>query len=68
MQTQELVDRRPHRLALFDEAIAHFQAEVAEKVKMGQAKLVAWDSIKEAPPVELKISPIVAIPHKSNQF
>jgi hypothetical protein len=35
---------------------------------MGQAKLVAWDSIKEAPPVELKISPIAAIPHKSKQF
>jgi len=27
-----------------------------------------WDSIKDNPPVELKISPIAAIPHKSKQF
>jgi hypothetical protein len=51
-----------------DEAIAHFKAEVEEKVKMGQAKLVAWDSIKDNPPAELKISPIAVIPHKSKQF
>jgi hypothetical protein len=67
-QLQEAVDCGPHRSALSNEAIDHFQAEVAKKVKMGQAKLVAWDSIKEAPPVELKISPIAAIPHKSKQF
>ncbi len=35
---------------------------------MGQAKLVSWDSIKESPPENLKISPIAAIPHKSKQF
>jgi len=29
---------------------------------------VAWDSIKDNPLAELKISPIVAIPHKSKQF
>ncbi len=34
------------------------------KVKSRLAKLVAWDSIKDNPPVELKISPIAAIPHK----
>ncbi len=65
---QEAVDRGPHCLAMSDEAIAHFKAEVKEKVKIGQAKLVAWDSIKDNPPVELKISPIAAIPHKSKQF
>ena len=51
-----------------DEAIAHFKAEVEEKVKMGQSKLVAWDSIKDNPLAELKISPVAAIPHKSKQF
>jgi hypothetical protein len=51
-----------------NKAIAHFKAEVEEKVKIGQAKLVAWDSIKDNPPVEVKISPIAAIPHKSKQF
>jgi hypothetical protein len=44
-----------------DDAIAHFEAEVAEKVKSGQAKLVAWTSIKDNPPTKLKISPITAI-------
>jgi hypothetical protein len=64
----EAVVRGPHCSALSEEAIAHFKAEVEEKVKVGQAKLVAWDSIKDEPPAELKISPIAAIPHKSKQF
>ncbi len=58
---QEAVDRGPHRSAMSDDAIAHFEAEVAEKVKSGQAKLVAWTSIKDNPPTKLKISPITAI-------
>jgi len=29
---------------------------------------MAWDSIKDNPPAELKISPIPAIPHKLKQF
>jgi hypothetical protein len=70
--TQELmqaaVDHGPHCSALSDDAIAHFRAEVDEKVKSGQAKLVMWDSIKENPPVELKISLIAAIPHKLRLF
>jgi hypothetical protein len=66
---QAAVDRAPHCLALSDDIIAHFRAEVDEKVKSGQAKLVMWDSTKEnPPPVELKISPIVAIPHMSKLF
>ena len=67
-EMQEAVDCGPHRSAMSVDAIAHFGAEVAEKVKSGQAKLVAWDSIKDNPPPELKISPIVAIPHESKQF
>jgi hypothetical protein len=61
---QEAIDCGPHRSALFDKAIAHFKAEVEEKVKLGQAKVIVWDSIKDYPPVELKISPITAIPQK----
>ena len=34
-------------MALTDNAIAHFRAEVDEKVKSGQAKLMAWDSIRD---------------------
>jgi hypothetical protein len=67
-EMQEVIDCGPHRSALSEEAIAHFKAEVEEKVKSGQAKLVSWDSIKANPPENLKISPIAAIPHKSKQF
>ena len=65
---QAAVYMGPHRSAITDNAIAHFRAEVNKKVKSGQAKLMVWDSIKDNPPVELKISPIAAIPHKSRQF
>jgi hypothetical protein len=65
---QEAIERGPHRSALSDEGIAHFKAEVDEKVAMGQAKVVEWELIKDDPPGYLKISPIAAIPHKSKQF
>jgi hypothetical protein len=67
-EMQEAIDRSSHRLSLSKEAIAHFKAEVDEKEKIGQAKVIAWDSIKDNPPADLKISLIVAIPHKSKQF
>jgi hypothetical protein len=67
-EMQEAVDQGPHQSALSDEAIAHFRAEVDDKIKSGQARLVARESIKDDPPSELKISPIAAIPHKSKQF
>ena len=62
------VDRGPHCSAMSANGIAHFGAEVAEKVKSGQVKLVVWESIKDNPPTELKISPIAVFPHKSKQF
>jgi hypothetical protein len=67
-QMQAAVDRGPHQSALTNDTIAHFRNEVDEKVKSGQAKLVAWDSVKDNLLAELKISPIAAIPHKSKQF
>jgi hypothetical protein len=50
------------------EAISHFAEEAAEKVRTNRARIVPWDDIKDNPPRELKISPIVAIPHKSKAF
>jgi hypothetical protein len=44
--------RGPHRSVLSNKANAHFKAEVDEKVKTDQAKLVAWDSIKDDPPAK----------------
>jgi len=40
-------------------------AEALEKVRQGFARLVMWDSIKDNPPTNLKISPLAAVPHKS---
>ncbi len=37
-------------------------------MRIGQAILVAWDSIKDNLPLELKISLFAAIPHNSKQF
>ena len=64
----EAVERGPHRSATTPEAIKHFAEEIKEKLRMNQACLVPWDDIKDNPPPQLKISPIVAIPHKSKAF
>jgi hypothetical protein len=53
---------------LSDEALDHFAAEAVEKVTAGQCRIVEWDSMKDNPPGQLKISPITAIPHKSRGF
>jgi len=50
------------------EAIEHFAAEIQEKIRKKQARLDAWDDIKDNPPLQLKISPIAAILHKSKAF
>jgi hypothetical protein len=62
------VDRGPHQLALTPDALNHFAAEAIEKVRTNQARIVAWDDIKDNPPAQLKISPIAAIPHKSKAY
>ena len=42
--------------------------EVAAKVKQQQCRVVVWEDIKDNPPEQLKVSPIVMIPHKSRKF
>jgi hypothetical protein len=62
------VERRPHVLALQQEAITQLKGEIAEKVRVGQCRVVEWDEIKDNPPAQLKISPLAMNPHKSRQF
>jgi hypothetical protein len=64
----EAVQQGPHQSALSPEAITHFSKEAAEKVQTKQARIMAWDDIKDNPPRELNISLITAIPHKSMAF
>jgi hypothetical protein len=58
------VEHRPHKLALSQDALQHFAKKAAEKVAVGQATVVNWDSIKDNPPIHLKFSPVAEIPHK----
>jgi hypothetical protein len=68
MKMWEAVERGPHQSSLSPKAIAHFKAKSKEKVMAGQVQIVVWDDIKDIPPPQLKVSPIVAIPHKSKDF
>ena len=67
-QMQEAVERGPHSSALEPDAIEQLRGEIEEKVRIGHAKVVAWNDIKDDPPPELKISPIAMIPHKSRKY
>jgi hypothetical protein len=64
----EAVAEGPHWSELLPEAIKHFRLKSIAKVVAEQAILLQWDGIKDDPPLQLKISPIVAIPHKSKVF
>ncbi len=57
-----------HKLALELDAIEHFAAEVRDKVNKGQAHVVLWNDIKGNHPRQLKVSLVVAIPHKSRAY
>ena len=50
------------------EDMAQLQWEIDKKVQQGQARLVDWEDIKNNIPKQLKVSPIVMIPHKSRVF
>ncbi len=67
-ELDKAIARGPHQSALTPEAIEHFAEEIRAKVRTNQGRVVKWDSIKDNPPAELKISPIAAIPFKSKAF
>jgi hypothetical protein len=62
------VERGPQASALSAEALEHFKHKAAKKVAIGQATIVEWDTIKDNPPPQMKVSPIAAIPHKSKPY
>ena len=67
-EIEAAIKNGPHVSAMVPEAMAQLKTEIEEKVRTGQARVVLWDDIKEAPPEELKVSPIAMIPHKSRLF
>ena len=62
------IRRGAHPSARTPDAAAALRAEALEKVEQGFARLVTWDSIKDKPPTNLKISPLAAVPHKSRRY
>ena len=65
---QAAIDKAAHPSAQSLEAATSCRNEALERVKDKCARLVKWDDIKHNPPINLKISPIAAIPHKSRAF
>ena len=70
--TMEMIEvaimRGAHPSAQLPEPTAQLCQETLKKIDQGYAQLVAWNSIKENPPPNLKISPIATIPHKSHGY
>ena len=65
---QAAIDKAAHPSAQSKAAVTACRNEALEQVKDGCAKLIKWDDIKHNPPINLKVSPLVAIPHKSREF
>ena len=58
----------PCKSACSREAITACCKEVLQKVNKGHCRLIKWNTIKNNPPPNLKVSPIAAIPHKSRAY
>jgi len=59
---------RPHILAKSADGARCLQEEAMEKVVQGEAEVIKWNEIKENLHPNLKILPLVAVPHKSCMF
>ena len=62
------IKQGPHVSAFESDAMAQLHEEVKEKEARGQVRVVKWESIRDNPPQELKVSPIAMIPHKSRKY
>jgi hypothetical protein len=65
---QAAINWGPHKSVRVPEAIDQLHEEVTEKVRCGQACIVDWRDICNNQPEQLKISPILMVPHKSWRF
>jgi hypothetical protein len=67
-EIQGAINCGSHKSALEPNAIAHFETKVRDKVAKGQAHVVLWDNIKNDHLRQLKVLPVVVIPHKSRRM
>lgn len=59
---EDAINKGAHVSALALKAITELQKEVAEKMKIGQARMVEWINGNIG---ELKVLPVAMIPYKS---
>ena len=65
---EKAITKGAHLSAMDPIPAAQLREETLQKVAQGYARLVSWAELKWNPPKTLKISPIAAIPHKSQGF
>lgn len=66
---EAVIEKGSHHSALQPNAAGQLHHEgTLEKVAQGYARLVTWEEIENNLPINLKISPIAAIPHKSHSY
>jgi hypothetical protein len=65
-QLEAAIRNGAHASANVPEASEACKKEALERVKEGLCRLVNWDDIKNNFPKNLKVSPLAAVPHKSN--
>ena len=56
---QAAMQRGPHVSVMVPDAMKQLASEIEDKVRSGPANIVLFDDIKDNPPEELKVSPIV---------
>lgn len=61
------IERGPHQSAATPEAVELFQEDIKYQVDAGFARIVDWDSIKDNPPPQLKISPVAVVPQTNRR-
>ena len=67
-ELEAAIEKGPHTSALKPDASRQFRAEAFKKQKEGFCRVVKWRDIQDDPPTNLKISPIAAVPHKSQKW
>ena len=67
-EMEAAVTRASHVSALQPEAMDQLVMEVEAKEKKGEYNVILWEDIKDNSPLEMKVSPLAMIPHKSRLF
>jgi hypothetical protein len=67
-QLEDYIEYNNHSSAQQPQAAVAVRAEVLQKVEDGLCQLVPWNQLKTNLPLNLKVAPLAAIPHKTRDF